>query len=397
MKQILLFLALNCTMIFSFEDLQSQIFGGILYSGDINSADLERALQQMILHVQPSRALYDFDTIDQPGIYRLSANVSNQITISASNVSLDMQGHTVGGGTSGIVINSGLSNITIKNGVVDSVSSNGIQVGAGCSNITIKDVHVKNAIRGIDCEQVTNGLIKNCDFNVSTTGLLLDACHNITVQHCTARANTHAGYDVLSSTTCSFIECSALSTGQGNSTLYGNTVFGFVSANGNGNIFERCIANSTQALSTTDSNSLIAGFALRGSEGCTKIIDSESANSQTNVNGFTVPYGILLEGTLDSVQSITGDFGSGGPEYVWKVAWSPDGQYVAVSALGLADALGNQLQIFQFDRVARTLTSITGALGIVGEVYAIAWSPDGNYIAVGGVSLPGNVFQVFKF
>ena len=86
----------------------------------------------------------------------------------------------------------------------------------------------------------------------------------------------------------------------------------FVSANGNGNIFERCIANSTQALSTTDSNSLIAGFALRGSEGCTKIIDSESANSQTNVNGFTVPYGILLEGTLDSVQSITGALGSGG-------------------------------------------------------------------------------------
>ena len=95
MKQILLFLALNCTMIFSFEDLQSQIFGGILYSGDINSADLERALQQMILHVQPSRALYDFDTIDQPGIYRLSANVSNQITISASDVTLDMNGGTV--------------------------------------------------------------------------------------------------------------------------------------------------------------------------------------------------------------------------------------------------------------------------------------------------------------
>jgi len=340
---------------------------------------------------------YPFLTIKMPGFYQLASNVSNQITISASDVTLDMNGGTVSGGTNGIVINSGLNNVTVKNGVITSVSSNGIQVGAGCSNITIKDVHVKNAIRGIDCEQVTNGLIKNCDFNVSTTGLLLDACHNITVQHCTARANTHAGYDVLSSTTCSFIECSALSTGQGNSTLYGNTVFGFVSANGNGNIFERCIANSTQALSTTDSNSLIAGFALRGSEGCTKIIDSEGANSQTNVNGFTVPYGILLEGTLDSVQSITGDFGSGGPEYVWKVAWSPDGQYVAVSALGLADTLGNQLQIFQFDRVARTLTSITAALGIVGEVYAIDWSPDGNYIAVGGVSLPGNVFQVFKF
>jgi hypothetical protein len=57
---------------------------------------------------------YPFPTIDSPGFYRLAANVSNQIIISVSNVTLDMNGCTVSGGTNGLVINSGLTNITIK-------------------------------------------------------------------------------------------------------------------------------------------------------------------------------------------------------------------------------------------------------------------------------------------
>ena len=339
---------------------------------------------------QLSFRTYPFTSISMPGSYQLAGDVSNQITISASNVSLDMQGHTVSGGTSGIVINSGLNNVTIKNGVVDSVSSNGIQVGAGCSNITIKDVQVKNAIRGINVNQVTNGLIKNCDFNVSTTGLLLDACRNITVHNCTARANTHAGYDILSSTTCNFIECSALSTGQGNNALYGNNVFGFVSANGNGNIFERCIANSTQALSTTDSNSLIAGFALRGSESCTQIIDSESANAQTSPYGLTIPYGIWLEETIDSTQSVTGGLGPTGR--VLAIEFSPDGKYIAIGGDGNAT---NGLKIVSFDRVSKTIANITNATGR--QILVLDWSKDGKYIAIGQSNVVTNQLELFTF
>ena len=64
-------------------------------------------------------AIYSFSTIDTPGFYRLAANVSNQITISASNVTLDMNGHTVSDGTNGIVINGNLNNVTIKNGAIN--------------------------------------------------------------------------------------------------------------------------------------------------------------------------------------------------------------------------------------------------------------------------------------
>ena len=82
--------------------------------------------------------------------------------------------------------------------------------------------------------------------------------------------------------------------------IYNNEVAGFASYNGYGNIFERCIANGTQALSTTDSSSVVAGFALRGTEGCTKIIDSESSNAIASSSGVTIPYGILVQGSLST-------------------------------------------------------------------------------------------------
>ena len=88
--------------------------------------------------------------------------------------------------------------------------------------------------------------------------------------------------------------------------IYNNEVVGFSSENGYGNIFERCIANGTQALSTTDSSSIVAGFALLGSESCSKIIGCESANAITSSSGVTVPYGILLQGTLDGTSNVTG-------------------------------------------------------------------------------------------
>ena len=129
------------------------------------------------------------------------------------------------------------------------------------------------------------------------TGLQLEQSNNVVVKNSLADSNIHAGFDLLFSSTNCFIDCKALATGFGNTIAFENMVAGFVSSSGAGNIFERCIANATQALSTIDQNSLVAGFVLRGSEQCTKIINSESANATASADGFTVPYGILLEST----------------------------------------------------------------------------------------------------
>ena len=168
----------------------------------------------------------------------------------------------------------------------------------------------------------------------------------------------------------------ALSTGEGNAAESNNFVFGFASQDGYGNIFERCVANSTQGVHTTDSDSIIAGFALRGSEKCSKIVDSEGANAVSDITGFTVPHGIFLEGTIDSVQSVTGLFGSIGD--INTVDWSADGKYLAVGGADFAGGTSNELQIFTFNGSSGALTAVTGALpeNLNGSVRSVNWSSE---------------------
>jgi WD domain, G-beta repeat. len=337
-------------------------------------------------------------TISTSGSYILCNNISGTITIAASDVVLDLNNYKI---SNGIVVNGGLDQITMRNGVVEG-STNGILVNGGSRNITIENITVKNASlgSGIKFTNVTDATIDGCTLTSNSTGFQLNNSHKISVNNTVANCNSHAGFDLISSTTNTFIDCKALSTGQGNTVQFNNEVAGFVSLNGYGNIFERCIANSTQALSTTDSNSLIAGFALRGNEGCSKIIECEAANSTSSPNGYTIPYGILLEGTISSVASITGALGTAGD--VYSVNWSPDGQYVAVGGNGLTGGSGNEFQILRFDRSSGALTFITGALpnGSNGAVNSVNWSSDGQYVAVGGEGLnggSGDELQIFRF
>ena len=333
-----------------------------------------------------------FSSIDTPGFYKLADNLTNSVTITVSDVTFDLGGHTIAA-SNGIIINSNLNQICIKNGAIDA-SVDGIIANSGCTNITLENITTKNATRGINFENVTAGTIKNCEMTTNTTGLELDNSHKINVIDCVASCNTHAGYCLLSSTTNCFENCKALSTGEANVDIDTTSVLGFVSRDGFANIFERCIANSTQALSVTGSSSVIAGFAFRGTEKCSKIVHSEASNSTTDPDGFTVPYGIFIEGTFDSLGSVTG-VALSGP--VAGVNWSPDGQYLAVGGDTITGGTGDDFQIFRFDRVG-ILTSIVGVLS--GTVNDVNWSPDGQYLAVGGATITGGTddeFQIFAF
>src|SRR3972149_2864641 len=174
----------------------------------------------------------------------------------------------------------------------------------------------------------------------NVTGLELETSHKIVISNATASCNTFAGFSLVRSTTCVIQDSKSLSTGEGNTNVLNQEIFGFVSADGYGNIFERCIANSTQALSTTDFNSIVAGFALRGSEGCSKIIDSESANATTSPSGVTVPYGILLEAQFDGLVTVTVHDPGGN---LTALNWSLDGKYLAVGGNNIT---GNDLLVY---------------------------------------------------
>ncbi len=336
-----------------------------------------------------------FSLIDTPGFYKLSDDLNNSVTISAGDVTFDLGGHTITNASgSGIIITAGLDQVTIRNGNVVG-STDAILVNAGCQNITLEDITAKGAIRGINFENVTVGLISGCEMTLNTTGLELDNSHKITVKDCVASCNTHAAYCLISSTTNFFENCKALSTGEGNTNASDNNVFGFVSANGYGNIFERCIANSTQALSTTDSDSLIAGFALRGSEGCSQIIDSEAVNSQTNPGGFTIPFGILLEATLGSEITLTAVPPVPIPgATVQSVDWSPDGKYLAAGTTDTSD----NLFVYQFDRLDFVLSRVaTPDVSPGASVLSVDWSPDGRYLAIGAVVTDAERVRIYQF
>jgi len=97
----------------------------------------------------------------------------------------------------------------------------------------------------------------------------------------------------------------------------------------------------------------------------------------------------VYDGTVQVLDASTGKLqvtykGNGAP--VWSVAWSPDSKRV-VSGTGSAGAAGpvtsgNTVKVWDA-ATGQTVLSYT-AEGDQNEAYALAWSPDGKYIASGG-------------
>ncbi len=122
-------------------------------------------------------------TISSPGVYCMynDANWSAgaAITVNSSNVTIDMQSHTLNGGSSGatgIVINGGLSNVTIKNGNITNPTSACVAKGGAdvlLQNIIIQSMNfsVINVAASYPAVSITGGpadtqfynvLIENC-------------------------------------------------------------------------------------------------------------------------------------------------------------------------------------------------------------------------------------------
>ena len=272
-------------------------------------------------------------TITAAGSYCVAKNIANgQIQIAVSNVTLNLNGHSVaqGSGTA-ILINSNLANIVITNGVVNN-SATGILVNSNCSAINLSNLQIRSCGTGINFNSITDSVITLCSSNNNSSsgaGLLITSCKNvivqdgdfsknlpsgvviqnsqkITVNNTTANANTDYGFSLVSSQACVISGCKAFSNGASNSS---SSSFGFISTNGSGNIFESCIADGTTSLNTAVGNS-VAGFALVGTENCSKILGCESANAfapyqlvvSPGIGNVTaigpVPYGILLQSSL---------------------------------------------------------------------------------------------------
>jgi hypothetical protein len=115
-------------------------------------------------------------TIDQPGVFVLGNDISatpvapdSLVLITTSSVVFDLGEFAINqlgtqASVDGIVISSGLTNITVRNGVASNVTGSGIRVGSSCSLIKIQGVTFFGcATSGAQFEGVaTTGIIREC-------------------------------------------------------------------------------------------------------------------------------------------------------------------------------------------------------------------------------------------
>ena len=350
-------------------------------------------------------------TINLSGAYCLAQDASaaaTAITINADNVTLDLNNHAITSTAfigSAIAINS-YNNIEIKNGIL--IQNALINTGIAITNarwIHIKDLAIKgnntSLSIGISLQAADEFTIDNVTVSKDTVGFSVSGgCANGVIKNSIASKCINIGFELTQTYTCCITDCKALSTGVANTQLdiSGSIggLCGFSSCGGANNIFERCIANATQGLTVTGSSSFVAGFRLGPDtngiqEQCTKIIDCEAANAITNSDGETIPYGILLEATFDSLGSTTivaADFSS----TCTALAWSPDGKFLAVGGVG-----DDALAVYQFDYINPNLTKHASNTPIAhAEIRAVAWAPDGQYIAAVGGTGMDNLY-LYKF
>lgn len=282
--------------------------------------------------------------IDQEGSYEFGGMTGDPtdtddslICIRSSNVELDLgdgiysqvNGNNVAG-FNGITIDSGFTNITIKNGTFNRFTGIGISTADNNSDITLENIEIINTaaggilFNGTSMSPITDCKIKNCIVEKCNGvgggvayGLRLIECNNINLQDSSfnnndaGTSNSGFGASIEFCSNVRFINCSAEQNG-------GNLLAtGFSSSNSDWTLFENCkvintvarnasgravgylfdTSNFSSALScqaTHNSNLVGKGYGFEISDGSDNIC--LNCLSRNNVGSITAA-GFILQGT----------------------------------------------------------------------------------------------------
>ena len=120
------------------------VAGAVLGQGSLTPPGGPAATMKTLDQVEPRTPVSGAVTISESGSYYLAESVSGGITISADDVTLDLNGFALQGGGSGngITISSGLQGVTVCNGSINDFGSGVVAVGViGCrfENLKIYD------------------------------------------------------------------------------------------------------------------------------------------------------------------------------------------------------------------------------------------------------------------
>ncbi len=219
--------------------IDTKFYDGYIKPGDLSSK------------VASNGAMY---TLASPGRYYISNDITvapnnNTVTairISANNVLLDLNRATISQSSSsnktgliGLELASGVTNVIIQNGRIDSFSGTGININTNCANIIIRDVIVSRSTQyGININTSNTIYLQNVkavsgsNASGNCWGLNLATCHNVLVQNSNfdnnnGISNSSYGIDIASTSyQCVFENCTANNNGSTTcATSYGILVY----------------------------------------------------------------------------------------------------------------------------------------------------------------------------
>jgi hypothetical protein len=173
--------------------------------------------------IVPSQINAGSFTISSPGAYILiddttfSPGVSaTAITISANNVTLDLNGkHLIGGNNNantGIEIPASANDIIIKNGFISDFAGFGFRADAGTTYTTIilEDLTIRNRNKtglGMSFGSATDSVVQRCDCSGANEGCSFSSCARIQILDSTFSNNIDFGMDLFSCQTFKIINC----------------------------------------------------------------------------------------------------------------------------------------------------------------------------------------------
>lgn len=299
----------------------------LLSSDPLSDCESRIPISSLPFQIIESGSYYLTQSIDAAG--------SNGITITASNITIDLNGYTLlsdGSGTaSAIFCNSSISNLIIRNGIISNWGGHGIN-GESASNCNIRELQVSdcklsgvsvgNNSRIINCSATNNlfdgintatqGQVINCiasnngtegiDVNsnsiiyacvVSNNGANgIEASSKSEVTNCIANNNSQDGFEVANGGIIS--TCNASTNGENgfdissgsnisNSTARANTQNGYSL---NSDVF----ANNNSA-----DNNILSGFLLTGNDA--RLDNNHSTDNGQNGFQATLSNNVLIRNT----------------------------------------------------------------------------------------------------
>ncbi len=248
--------------------------------------------------VEPRIPISGSTNIAQPGSYYLTQNIVagsgvNAITVSASNVTIDLNGFTLDGaaGAGFRAITSGLGNfrnITVRNGVIRNFQKEAIDL-SGCTSVRVERVACDTATgAGYGIITNNNASITDCTVNGYDAGIIV--VDGSLVADCVVSASRVSG-GVRTGIGCTIRNVTVRnSAGPGFTLGEGSTVLGCTSSSTSGDGFvvgSRCRVSDCTASSA-------GGHGFNSGDASVGVTFTRCTASNVAINGFQVYAGSFV-------------------------------------------------------------------------------------------------------